>query len=84
MFFGFYKSNPEDTAVRTCEDRRNTFSSATSVPLHFYWLLNPCLNIRLFAGWGGLMVEELCESRGGRPGLSVLTSLVFSEDVKQH
>ena len=29
-------------------------------------------------------VEELCESRGGRPGLSVLTSLAVSVDVKQH
>ena len=29
-------------------------------------------------------VQELCESRGGRPGLSVLTSLTVSADVKQH
>ena len=29
------------------------------------------------------IVQELCESRGGRPGLSVLTSLLFSVDVKQ-
>ena len=27
---------------------------------------------------------ELCESRCGRPGLSVLTSLTVSVDVKQH
>ena len=27
-------------------------------------------------------VQELCESRGGRPGLSVLTSLLVSMDVK--
>ena len=26
-------------------------------------------------------VQELCESRGGRPGLSVLTSLTVSVDV---
>ena len=26
--------------------------------------------------------EELCESGGGRPGLSVLTNLVVSVDVK--
>ena len=26
--------------------------------------------------------QELCESRGGRPGLSVLTSLLASVDVK--
>ena len=29
-------------------------------------------------------VQELCESRGGRPGLSVLTSLTVSVDVKQY
>ena len=28
-----------------------------------------------------LRVQELCESRGGRPGLSVLTSLLVSVDV---
>ena len=36
--------------------------------------------------WGlfitSLIVQELCESRGGRPGLSVLTSLLVSVDVK--
>ena len=31
-----------------------------------------------------LTVQELCESRGGRPGLSVLTSLLVSVDVKQY
>ena len=31
-----------------------------------------------------LRVQELCESRGGRPGLSVLMSLMVSVDVKQH
>ena len=30
------------------------------------------------------IVQELCESRGGRPGLSVLTSLMFSVDVKNY
>ena len=33
---------------------------------------------------GGHIVQELCESRGGRPGLSVLTSLMVSVDVKQY
>ncbi len=28
------------------------------------------------------IVQELCESRGGRPGLSVLTSILVSVDVK--
>ena len=31
-----------------------------------------------------IRVQELCESRGGRPGLSVLMSLTVSVDVKQH
>ena len=31
---------------------------------------------------GPVIVQELCESRGGRPGLSVLTSLLVSVDVK--
>ena len=33
-------------------------------------------------GKGCVIVQELCESRGGRPGLSVLTSLLVSVDVK--
>ena len=31
-----------------------------------------------------VIVQELCESRGSRPGLSVLTSLLFSVDVKNY
>ena len=30
------------------------------------------------------IVQKLCESRGGRPGLSVLTSLLVSVDVKNY
>ena len=30
------------------------------------------------------IVQELCESRGGRPRLSVLTSLLVSVDVKNY
>ena len=37
-------------------------------------------NVRAIA----FIVQELCESRGGRPGLSVLTSLTVSVDVKQY
>ena len=29
-----------------------------------------------------VIVQELCKSRGGRPGLSVLTSLLVSVDVR--
>ena len=31
-----------------------------------------------------VIVQELCVSRGGRPGLSVLTSLLVSVDVKNY
>ena len=31
-----------------------------------------------------VIVHELCESRGGRPGLSVLTSLLVSVDVENY
>ena len=31
-----------------------------------------------------IIVQEVCESRGGRPGLSVLTSLLVSVDVKNY
>ena len=31
-----------------------------------------------------LRVQELCESRGGRPGFSVIMSFTISVDVKQH
>ena len=36
------------------------------------------------SGTLGGRVQELCESRGGRSGLSVLTSLTVSVDVKLH
>ena len=43
---------------------------------------------QLILFWGvkpiGVRVQELCESRGGRPGLCVLTSLLVSVDVKQY
>ena len=32
----------------------------------------------------GVRVQELCQSRGGRPGLPILMSLTVSVDVKQH
>ena len=45
----------------------------------------------VFKAWGRLqgyiyiiIVQELCESRGGRPGLSVLMSLLVSVDVKNY
>ena len=38
--------------------------------------------IRTITDGEGFIVQELCESRGGRPGVSVLTSLLVSVDVK--
>ena len=37
--------------------------------------------IHKFTYW---VAQQLCESRGGRPGLSVLTSLLVSVNIKQH
>ena len=34
--------------------------------------------------WFFSIVQELCESRGGHPGLSVLTTLLVSVDVKNY
>ena len=45
--------------------------------------INPVTtHIRTLRGFAFTIVQELCESRGGRPGLSVLTSLPVSVDVK--
>ena len=33
---------------------------------------------------GRVIVQELCESRGGRPGLPSLINPMVSVDVKQH
>ena len=43
-----------------------------------FWLFAPLLGVPFN------IVQELCESRGGRPGLSVLTSLLVSVDVKNY
>ena len=44
----------------------------------FYLSLQSCSHCRIRLA----IVQELCESRGGGPGLSVLTSLLVSVDVK--
>ena len=60
------------------------------------WCFMPSQAVRLYQGskrvrevlykeelWcRQIIVQELCKSRGGRPGLSVLTSLLVSVDVK--
>ena len=48
-----------------------------------------CESVSVCNKWGffatvSLIVQERCESRGGRPGLAVLTSLLVSMDVKNY
>ena len=53
----------------------------------FVWNLFPCLgnHSTVCLSWNSeVRVQELCENRGGRPGLSILTSLTVSMDVKQY
>ena len=38
--------------------------------------------LKLVRWAGSIIAQEPCESRGGRPGLSVLTNLLVSVDVK--
>ena len=64
-----------------------TFSFLSFSP-HFDWvgILWPQLSKALkLVRWASIViVQELCESRGGRPGLPVLTSLLVSVDVKNY
>ena len=53
----------------------------TTCPWYVNWHLRT-LSITSSSSSLAFIVQELCESRGGRPGLSVLTSLLVSVDVK--
>ena len=70
--------------------RRSIFPSNPSVPFvldAFKWHADGYTSLthkRESTGFIGNIVQELCESRGGRPGLSVLTSLLVSVDVKNY
>ena len=47
------------------------------------YVLQSCpLYIVIYQEAQTLIVQELCESRGGRPELCVLTSLMVSMDIK--
>ena len=50
--------------------------------LFFKWVLRASKSLKDDLHTNRL--QELCECRGGRPGLSVLMSLTVSVDVKQH
>ena len=58
--------------------------SVCPVPLHFSGNSLPDFITSVFLPFLEDIVQELCESRGGRPGLSVLTSLLVSVDVKNY
>ena len=49
-----------------------------------FLVLSPSVFFFLITATLKTIVQELCESRGGRPGLSVLTSLLVSVDVKNY
>ena len=51
---------------------------------HCHTVIPMDLYIQVHGYSSGFIVQELCESRGGRPGLSVLTSLLVSVDVKNY
>ena len=56
--------------------------STTKYHRHMNKSLLTCSKLFRVPRLNALIVQELCESRGGRPGLSVLTSLLVSVDVK--
>ena len=49
--------------------------------IHLYDSRQRCPYLKETRNKKQIIVQELCESRGGRPGLSVLTSLLVSVDV---
>jgi len=57
------------------------FSSKLVICGHRFLTLPLTIDKTLKMALIDVIVQELCESRGGRPGLSVLTSLLVS-DVK--
>ena len=46
--------------------------------------VTPPIPYAILVSTAWIIVQELCESRGGRPGLSVLTRLIVFVDVKQY
>ena len=72
------------------EDRSVAFERTGTGQIHFLFrvrrvfLCGACVQDGKARHSVSIRVQELCESRGGRPGLSVLTSLTVSVDVKQH
>ena len=69
MCIGFHTSNVWIVLVCTGFNTSNV------------WIVLVCIGFHISNVWMDI-VQELCESRGGRPGLSALTSLLVSVDVK--
>ena len=68
---------------RGARDGQPTGTALSCTVLCLSLQLAVCLQTLKPVRWAGsVIVQELCESRGGRPGLSVLTSLLVSVDVK--
>ena len=64
-----------DTCTQAC-------GSVIILHVHLYaHLFHTCTDVSM-PHYRLVIVQELCESQGGRPGLSVLMSLLVSVDVK--
>ena len=67
----------EFTLSETATQTRGTIHTQPRIYIYWYMYVGPCT-------WQSIRVQELCESWCGRPGLSVLTSLMVCVDVKQY
>ena len=71
------KSAQSRTRLKTYVTQTQQKTRITYGNSHLVWKV-----LKLVYLWWNYIVQELCESRGGRPGLPVLTSLLVSVDVK--
>ena len=69
------KQNPNTLKVK-----KNTYSRYNTCE---FSPLSCCLSVAVSLD-KRVIVQELCESRGGRPGLSILMSLLVSVDIKNY
>ena len=70
------------TSGSHCDGQRLACLLTQSGSSAFVGFVQPCAYICGLQERWPFRVQELCESQGGRPGLSVLTSLLVSVDVK--
>ena len=90
QFFFTVNETPVTAAVRDTQttllkNHAITLLSHNSIGTDMYLIFNTQSTMTVISGWHSLwkcIVQELCESRGGHPGLSILTSLLVSVDVK--